>query len=132
MSDKNELDTRVVLMDANTGPDKGGAGREHIIGPHSIPYAKKDLDKDDNHFQFNYFCYDHNLCVGGTWFQHKESHTLTFYPNAAHTGEARDMGHVLIDGRSSSNLQDVRALPEVVISAADNDFDGKLPGNRAV
>ena len=55
LSDRNEMDTKVVLMDANTGPGEWRAGRSHIVGPHSIPYAKKDLDKDDNDFQFNYF-----------------------------------------------------------------------------
>ena len=50
------MDTKVVLMDANTGPGEWRHGRSHIIGPHGIPYAKKDLAKDANHFQFNHFC----------------------------------------------------------------------------
>ena len=116
ITDRNEMDTKVVLIDANTGPDQWRTGRSHIVGPHSIPYNKKDLDKDDNHFQFNYFCYIHNLCVGSTWFQHRKSQKLTFYPSAEDTGEPRDMDHVLIDGRSASCLEDVRALPELPIS----------------
>ena len=43
LSDHNEMDTKVVLMDANTGPGEWRAGRSHIVGPHSIPYAKKNL-----------------------------------------------------------------------------------------
>ena len=81
LSDRNEMDTKVVLMDANTGPGEWRKGRSHLIGPHCIPYAKKNLDKGDNHFQFNYFCWNHNLCVGHTWLKHKESQKLTFYPN---------------------------------------------------
>ena len=104
LSDRNEMDTRIVLMDANTGPGEWRHGRSHIVGPHGIPYAKKDLDKDDNHFQFNHFCWSHNLCVGHTWFRHKESQKLTFYPNSPHSGQPRDMDHILIDGRSSSFL----------------------------
>ena len=50
LSDRSEMDTKVVLMDANTGPGEWRAGRSHIVGPHSTPYAKKDLDTDDNHF----------------------------------------------------------------------------------
>ena len=78
LSDHNEMDTKVVLMDANTRPGEWRAGRSHIVGAPSIPYAKKDLDTDGNHFQFNYFCWNHNLCVGHTWFKHKESQKLTF------------------------------------------------------
>ena len=100
LSDRNETDTRIVLMDANTGPGEWRHGRSHIVGPHGIPYAKKDLDKDDNHFQFNHFCWSHNLCVGHTWFRHKESQKLTFYPNSPHSGQPRDMDHILIDGLS--------------------------------
>ena len=68
LSDHNEMDTKVVLMDANTGPDEWRAGRSHIVGPHSTPYAKKDLETDDKDVQLNYFCWNHNLCVGHTWF----------------------------------------------------------------
>ena len=57
LSDRNDMDTRVVLIDANTGPDEWRDGHAHIVGPHSIPFAKKGLDKDDNHCQFNYICW---------------------------------------------------------------------------
>ena len=36
MADRNEMDTKVVLMDANTGPDQWRTGRSHIVGPHSL------------------------------------------------------------------------------------------------
>ena len=116
LADHNEMDTKIVLIDANTGPGEWRHGRSHIIGPHGIPYAKKDLDKDNNHFQFNYFCYNHNLCVGSTWFQRRKSQKLTFYPSSPNLGEPRDVDHILIDGRSSSCLEDVRSLPELTIS----------------
>ena len=41
LSDRNEMDTRVVLIDANTGPGEWRNGRPHIVGPHGIPFAKK-------------------------------------------------------------------------------------------
>ena len=132
LSDRNEMDTKVVLMDANTGPGEWRKGRSHFIRPHEIPYAKKDLDKDPNHFQFNYFCWNHNLCVGHTWFKHKESQKLTFYPNSPHSGQPRDMDHILIDGRSSSCLEDVRSLPELPISTHEKLVDGTQPGHRMV
>ena len=72
-SDQNEMDTRVVFIGANTGPGEWRDGRSHIVGPHGIPFAKKGLDKDDNHLQLNYFCWNNNLCVGHTWFRHRES-----------------------------------------------------------
>ena len=66
LSDRNEMDTRVVLIDANTGPGEWRDGRSYIVGPHGIPFAQKGLKKDDNHSQFNYFCWINNLCVGHT------------------------------------------------------------------
>ena len=54
LADRNEMDTKVVLIDANTGPGEWRAGRSHIIGPHGIPFTKKDLDKDDNHFHLDF------------------------------------------------------------------------------
>ena len=55
LSDRNEMDTRVVLIDKNTGLGEWRDGRSHIVGPHGIPFAKKGSNKDDNHFQFNHF-----------------------------------------------------------------------------
>ncbi len=43
MSDSKEMDTRVVLMDANTGPDDWRTGRSHIVGPHSILFCQKGV-----------------------------------------------------------------------------------------
>ena len=45
LSDRNEMDTKVVLMDANTGPGESRKGRPHLIGAHGIPHAKKHLHK---------------------------------------------------------------------------------------
>ena len=50
LSDRNEMDTRVVLIDANTGPGEWRDGRSRIVGAHGMPFSKKGLDKDDNHF----------------------------------------------------------------------------------
>ena len=44
-SDRNEMDTRVVLIDANTGPGEWRDGRSNIVGPHGIPLAKKGSNK---------------------------------------------------------------------------------------
>ena len=132
LSDRNEMDTRDVLMDANTGPGEWRDGRSHIVGPHGTSFAKKGLDKDDNHFQFNYFCWNNDLGVGYTWFRHRESQKLTFYPQSTDHGQPRDIDHILIDGRSSSCLEDVRSLPELTISVHEKLIDGNLPGHRMV
>ena len=42
------------------------------------------------------------------------------------------MDHILIDGRSSSCLEDVRSLPELTISTHDKFVDGYQPGHRMV
>ena len=34
LSEGNEMDTKVVLIDANTGPSNWRDGRSHIIGPY--------------------------------------------------------------------------------------------------
>ncbi len=36
----NEMATKVVLIDANAGPGGARQHREHIIGPHGIPYPR--------------------------------------------------------------------------------------------
>ena len=42
------------------------------------------------------------------------------------------MDHVVIDGLWASYLQNVRALPELLISTHENLVSGKVPGHRAV
>ena len=78
LSEGNEMDTKVVLIDANKGPGEWRTGREHIVGPHGIPYAEKDVDNDPNYWWFHAFCHNRDMCVGSTWFQHKVSQKLTF------------------------------------------------------
>ena len=34
----NEMDTKIVLIDANAGPGNSRDGWEHIVGPHGVPY----------------------------------------------------------------------------------------------
>ena len=53
--------------------------------------------------------------VSHTWFQHADSQKLTCHPTTPEHGQLRDIDHVLIDGRSSACLEDVRALPELTI-----------------
>ena len=38
LSEGNEMDTKVVLIDANTGPSNWRDGRSHITGPYGLPY----------------------------------------------------------------------------------------------
>lgn len=127
----SESSTRVVLIDANAGPGNSRTGWEHIVGPHGIPYPL-DVNKDPNCVAFGSYCYDFNLCVGHTWFQHKVSHKRTFYPNTTHTGLPRDMDHVLIDGRSSTNLENVKTAPGAIISRSGTIVNGELAGHRCV
>ena len=56
LSDRNEMDTKVVLMDANMGRGEWRDGRSHLIGPHGISFAEKGLGKNAKHPQLNYFC----------------------------------------------------------------------------
>jgi hypothetical protein len=103
----SSMDTHVVLIDANAGPGQSRDGWDKIMGPHGVPFPR-DVNTDPNCVAFSKYCYDHDLCIGHTWFAHKKSHKYTFYPNSAHLGPPKDIDHVLIDGRSSSCLEDVR------------------------
>lgn len=127
----SDMEVRVVLIDANEGPGHIRLGREHIVGPHGIPYSG-GKGTIPNCQAFNKFCYEQNLCVGHTWFKHKISQKRTFYPNHIDNGKPRDMDHVLIDGRSSSCLEDVRTAPGAIISTSSTYVDGLLAGHRAV
>lgn len=125
------ISTQVVLMDANAGPGKSRKGWEHIVGPHGIAYPVSE-DTKASCDGFGQYCFDHNLCIGHTGFQHKDRHKLTFYPNAEQTGKPRDMDHVLIDGRSSSCLENCKTAPGAVISPPGTTLNGELAGHRAV
>ena len=61
LSDDNEMDTKVVLLDAKAGPGEWRTDRSHLVGPHGFPSAKKGLDTDDIHSRFNYFCWKRTL-----------------------------------------------------------------------
>ena len=125
------MDTKVVLMDANAGPGTSRNGWEHLMGPHGVPYTR-DPDTDPNCVAFGQYCYDHNLCIGHTWFAHKVRHKHTFYPREASIGKPRDMDHVLIDHRSRSCLEDVKVSTDAMISTMETFVDGELSGHRAV
>lgn len=126
------MDTKVVLMDANAGPGKSREGWEHLVGPHGIPYPV--TKGEDAHLKaFGSFCFDHQLCVGHTWFEHKKRHKISFYPTAG-SGGPKDMDHVLIDTRSGSCLEDVKVVPAAIISTSHTHRaeDGELIGHRVV
>lgn len=124
-------DTTIVLIDANAGPGVSRQDREHIVGPHGIPYPR-NKDNAASCDAFSEYCYNHSLCIGHTWFAHKLRHKFTFYPNADHTGHPRDMDHVLIDGRHSSDLMDVRTVVTADISTSGTYVNEELAGHRAV
>ena len=68
--------------------------------------------------------------VGHTWFQDRRFPKLTFYPNLTEYGQPRDIDHILIDGRSSSCLEDVGFVPELTISTREIFVNGQLLGQR--
>ncbi len=85
------MDTTVVLIDANAGPGTSRLGREHIVGPHGVPYPK-DVNTDPNCVALGRYCYDHNLCIVHTRFTHETRRKLTFYPNAPQHWNAQGYG----------------------------------------
>ncbi len=58
-------------------------------------------------------------------------HKHTFYPTST-GGPPKDIDQILIDQRSHSCLEDVKAMPGVIISTSETFVAGSLIGHRAV
>eukprot|EP00397_Hematodinium_sp_SG-2012_P000576 GEMP01000577.1.p1 GENE.GEMP01000577.1~~GEMP01000577.1.p1 ORF type:complete len:1315 (+),score=230.29 GEMP01000577.1:2458-6402(+) len=69
------------------------------------------------------YCEEEDFCIGGTFFEKKRSHAMTFY----YAQGASQIDHVLIDGRHKSCLEDVRAYPEIHLGGGSGEF-----GHRAI
>ena len=94
-------DMLLILGDLNAKVGSDNTGREHVMGKHGIGII------NDNRERLADFCEENNLLIGGTLFQHKHIHKITWMSPDRTTKKQID--HVIINRRWRSSLQDVRA-----------------------
>ena len=91
----------IFLGDINAQISSYRQGLEHVIGPHGSSRVT-----NDNGNRFLMFCGSNGLCVGNTYFQHKQIHKKTWRsPNGAVENE---IDYMCINQRFRSALQNVR------------------------
>ncbi|XP_062597006.1 craniofacial development protein 2-like [Saccostrea cucullata] len=95
-------DILIILGDLNAKIGTNNKGKESIMGKHGCGVI------NNNGSRLEDFCLENKLVIGGTIFQHKNIHKLTWTSPDGHTQNQID--HVLINKRWRGTLQDVRAL----------------------
>ncbi|XP_061176934.1 craniofacial development protein 2-like [Saccostrea echinata] len=95
-------DVLLILGDLNAKVGTNNEGKESIMGKYGCGVI------NNNGSRLVDFCQENKLVIGGTIFQHKNIHKLTWTSPDGHTRNQID--HVLINKRWRGTLQDVRAL----------------------
>jgi hypothetical protein len=93
-------DVLIVMGDMNAVVGKENAGFEQVMGRHGCG------EMNDNGERLVDFCLDSGLVVGGTLFQHREIHKLTWRSPGGDT--INQIDHITINGRWRRSLRDVR------------------------
>ena len=123
------MDIRIILADLNVEPGCPPEPAPRGIGPHGrLAFAPELAPSGKRFFPF---LVEHSLDVRNTWFEHPPEQQYTFYPPVPYH-RPLVVDHVLIDGRSKSNLLDVRVRNDINISSFETprDTDGAIPGHR--
>lgn len=94
-------DVLIVMGDLNAKVGSENTGYERAMGRHGCGTM------NENGERLVGFCLDNDLVVGGTLFQHKEIHKLTWKSPGNRTSNQID--HITINGRWKRSLNDVRA-----------------------
>ena len=107
----------------------------NLMGPHAVPEAGPQTETTPNGLRFIDFCIRNNLILGYSWFQKpikKNPYVCsTFFPNnPQHMPKTID--HVLIDGRSKSNLLDVHVRHDMQISTMNTPRKEGHMGHRLI
>ena len=95
-------DVLLLLGDFNAKVGTNNEGKERVMGKQGCGIINGNGSRLVN------FCEDNNLVIGGTIFQHKNIHKLTW---TSPDGQTRNqIDHALINKRWRGTLQDVRVL----------------------
>nr|XP_054755300.1 craniofacial development protein 2-like [Lytechinus pictus] len=95
-------DMKVVMGDLNAKVGNNNTSYDRAMGKYGCGVM------NENGERLVEFCSINNLVIGGTLFQHKDIHTLTWYsPNGR---DRNQIDHIMINGTWRRSLQDVRVL----------------------
>ena len=93
-------DIQILMGDLNAKVGSDNTNRETIMGKHGTGTA------NDNGERFAELCTSHDLVIGGTIFNHKNIHKLTWYSNDGVT--VNQIDHISISRKWRQSLLDVR------------------------
>ena len=95
-------DIKLLIGDMNAQISNNRHDIEHVIGPHAT--ARRT---NDNGERLILFCSMNNLCIGNTYFAHKNIHEKTWRSSDGHT--SNEIDYIRINKRWRSTIQDARA-----------------------
>ena len=95
-------DINILMGDLNAKVGNDNTGYEEVMGSHGLGTM------NDNGERFANLCAANNLVIGGTTFQHKEIHKITWISPDHVTKNQID--HVCIGRKFRRSLQDVRVM----------------------
>ena len=95
-------DVKIIIGDLNAK-----IGQEEMYRPITGKYSLHTLSNDNRMRFINFACFE-NVVVGGTLFNHKDIHKMTWRSPYGQTFNQID--HLLIDARRVSNVMDIRTL----------------------
>ena len=93
-------DVLLVIGDLNAPVGNNNTGRERVVGRHGTGTMNNIGERMCDQCEFN------DLVIGGTIFQHKLIHKLTWKSSDGKTES--QINHILINGKWRRSLQDVR------------------------
>ena len=118
LEDIPKHDVLVVLGDFNARVGNDNTNRERIMGKHGTGTMT------DNGSRLCDICVENDLVIGGTFFQHKTIHKLTWRSPDGRTESQID--HILVNGKWRRSLQDVKTRRLADVGSDHNLLIGKL------
>ena len=118
MKDIPAHDVLLLLGDFNARVGSNNTDRERVMGKHGVGECT------DNGERLIDLCEENNLVIGGTLFQHKTIHKLTWTSPDRRTQSQID--HVIINGKWRHSLQDVRVMRHADVGSDHNLIVAKL------
>ena len=94
-------DVKILIGDMNAQIDKHKRGLEHVIGPHG-----SETQTNNNGERFILFNSLNNMCIGNTYFNHKNIHKKTRRSPRGST--ANEINYICIDKHWRSAILDIR------------------------
>ena len=94
-------DVTIIMGDANAKVGNDNEGEERTLGKHGVG------TRNENGQRFVDFCTLNNHTIGGTIFQHKEIHKVTW--TSPNKEVLNQIDHFTINNKWRSSLQDVRS-----------------------